>query len=220
MLKETAVADENFFSRWSRRKAEVTREKQAPELAQPEAPAAVPAAPPAQAAQPAPRTAPGQPATAQDKPALTLEDVAQLTPESDFSAFVARGVDEGVRRAAMKKLFANPHFNVMDGLDVYIDDYNKFEPIPAAMLASLEHAKGVLNPLGQLEKPLAMLKETIEQDEETSTEEDAVEAAQASADADAEAATDPTPEAGETGQEGDADAPPQPDTPQQHITRS
>ena len=30
----------------------------------------------------------------------------------------------------MKKLFSDPHFNVMDGLDTYIDDYGKPDPIP------------------------------------------------------------------------------------------
>jgi hypothetical protein len=53
-------------------------------------------------------------------------------------------VNEDVRRAALKKLFSDPHFNVMDGLDTYIDDYSKTEPIPAAMLASLRQAQNIL----------------------------------------------------------------------------
>ena len=36
--------------------------------------------------------------------------------------------------AALKKLFSDPHFNVMDGLDTYIDDYGKPDPIPPSML--------------------------------------------------------------------------------------
>ncbi|MEK7875617.1 MAG: DUF3306 domain-containing protein, partial [Pseudomonadota bacterium] len=35
-------------------------------------------------------------------------------------------------------------FNVMDGLDVYIDDYSKSEPIPAAMMAQLRQAQKIL----------------------------------------------------------------------------
>ena len=66
-----------------------------------------------------------------------MEDVAALTPESDFSRFSAPGVAPEVRNAAMKKLFADPHFNVMDGLDVYIDDYSLPDPIPEKMLRSL-----------------------------------------------------------------------------------
>jgi hypothetical protein len=34
----------------------------------------------------------------------------------------------------MKKMFSDPHFNVMDGLDIYIDDYTKPDPIPMEML--------------------------------------------------------------------------------------
>ena len=63
-----------------------------------------------------------------------MDDVAQLTPTSDFSRFVAPNVDDGVKRAAMKKLFSDPHFNVMDGLDTYIDDYGRPDPIPESML--------------------------------------------------------------------------------------
>lgn len=85
-----------------------------------------------------------------ERPPLTLEDAARLTPDSDFAPFLARGIDESVRRAALKKLFADPHFNVMDGLDTYIDDYNKFEPIPAAMLAALNQAQALLKPAEQL----------------------------------------------------------------------
>ena len=68
---------------------------------------------------------------------LTLADVATLTPQDDFSPFVARTVAPEVRNAAMKKLFADPAFNVMDGLDIYIDDYSRPDPLPAAMVHRL-----------------------------------------------------------------------------------
>lgn len=145
--------DEGFLRRWSRRKTETKLGLEpAPEpKAEALAPALVPdpasgaasgpasvsafAPPPAGAAplDPAPGTeaAPRLP---------TMEDVAQLTSDSDFSAFVARGVDQAVRRSALKKLFADPHFNVMDRLDIYIDDYNKPSPMPEGMLDQLKHA--------------------------------------------------------------------------------
>jgi hypothetical protein len=66
-----------------------------------------------------------------------MDDVAQLTPAADFSRFVAPGVDAQVKNAAMKKLFADPHFNVMDGLDIYIDDYTKPDPIAASVVQGL-----------------------------------------------------------------------------------
>jgi len=63
--------------------------------------------------------------------------VESLTFESDFAAFLRPGVDDKVKRAALKQLFRDPRFNVMDGLDTYIDDYTKADPIPPDMLADL-----------------------------------------------------------------------------------
>jgi hypothetical protein len=80
--------------------------------------------------------------------------VALLTPESDYAAFVAGGVDPAVRRLALKKLFADPNFAVMDGLDIYISDYTKASPLTDAMLASLKHAPNVLDRLfGKNDEP-------------------------------------------------------------------
>lgn len=70
-----------------------------------------------------------------ETPALTLEDVERLDRFApDFSAFMKPGVDPVVQQAAMKKMFSDPHFNIMDGLDIYIDDYSKPDPIPMEML--------------------------------------------------------------------------------------
>ncbi|AXA91440.1 DUF3306 domain-containing protein [Massilia sp. YMA4] len=133
------MAAETFFARWSRVKAgtrAVASEPAAPVLTEA---TGLPVAPAADSAVIAPA-----------EPAPTIEQVAQLQADGDFRPFVARGVDEGVRRAAMKKLFSDPHFNVMDGLDIYIDDYAKPDPMPAAMLLALNHAKDLLDPLGTL----------------------------------------------------------------------
>ncbi len=70
----------------------------------------------------------------------SMADVAALTRESDFAPFVRTGVNPGVRNAAMKKLFSDPHFNIMDGLDTYIDDYSQPDPIPPAMLRLMNQA--------------------------------------------------------------------------------
>lgn len=67
-----------------------------------------------------------------------------LTPDSDFGQFLRQEVSEEIRRKALKTLFADPQFNVMDGLDIYIDDYSVSEPIPEAMMATLQHARGLL----------------------------------------------------------------------------
>jgi hypothetical protein len=84
---------------------------------------------------------PQETATPDELPALTLEDVKHLTTESDFSPFVARGVAPDIRNAAMKKLFTDPHYNVMDRLDIYIDDYSQPDPLPESMLRQMVSAR-------------------------------------------------------------------------------
>ena len=79
-------------------------------------------------------------AQAQPSP-LSLDDVTRLTAQSDFAPFVARDVAPDVRNAAMKKLFGDPHFNVMDGLDIYIDDYSQPDPLPESVLRQMASAK-------------------------------------------------------------------------------
>lgn len=77
-------------------------------------------------------------------PPEELPPVETLGFSSDFSAFLQPKVRESVKRAALKKLFHSEHFNQMDGLDVYIDDYNQFEPIPEEMLRQMEQARNLL----------------------------------------------------------------------------
>jgi hypothetical protein len=73
--------------------------------------------------------------TQDDLPSVTLDDVEKMDRFApDFSAFMKPGVDPAVQQAAMKKMFSDPHFNIMDGLDIYIDDYSKPDPIPLEML--------------------------------------------------------------------------------------
>ena len=92
---------------------------------------------------------------------LSCDDAAMLSFDSDFIPFMGRGVDDTVKRLALKRLFADPHFNIMDGLDTYIDDYNTFVPMSSIMVASLNHGKALLDPLGQLLQPLMTLVETV-----------------------------------------------------------
>ncbi|MBI2509717.1 MAG: DUF3306 domain-containing protein [Betaproteobacteria bacterium] len=114
----TAKEDkEAFLSRWSRLKEETK--------------------------QPPPQKAPEK-AVDPRAPAPELPPLDKLTFDSDYRGFFHPKVDEGMRRAALKKLFTDPRFNVMDGLDTYIDDYSKSDPIPAAMLAGLKQAQNIL----------------------------------------------------------------------------
>ena len=132
------AAEDGFFSRWSRRKAQADAPARAPAPAVPTVSVPVPAVPPtgvaAQAAAPAPAPVAAQlpePGASPPPAAPTLADVAQLTPQSDFAPYMGRTVAQAVKNAAMKKLFADPHFNVMDGLDIYIDDYSIPSPLSA-----------------------------------------------------------------------------------------
>ena len=87
-----------------------------------------------------------------EAPLPTLADAQALTPQSDFKPFMARGVAADVKNAAMKKLFTDPHYNVMDRLDTYIDDYSLPDPIPEAMLRQMVSAK-FLNLFDDDDKP-------------------------------------------------------------------
>jgi hypothetical protein len=113
---------EGFLGRWSRVKREARETEAAPVDK--------------------PRQSPS-PLQAEDEPPA-LPAVEELTFDSDYRDFFHPKVGEDVRRGALRKLFSDPHFNVMDGLDVYIDDYTKTEPIPTAMLAGLKQAQRIL----------------------------------------------------------------------------
>ena len=137
MAEETG----GFLGRWARRKTDALQGKPLDEpIAKPQ-PAAV-TAPLAGATGTVSTEAEATlPPAAPEQPALSLEDVKLLTKDSDFKPFMTKSVASDVRNAAMKKLFADPHFNVMDGLDIYIDDYSKSDPIPEAMLRAMTSSK-------------------------------------------------------------------------------
>lgn len=111
------LQSESFLSRWSRVKREV-------------AAGAVP---------------PGTVAVAEPAVLPTLESLAAQGLEADYSVFMQGAVEEVVKRAAIQQLFKAPIFNVMDGLDVYIEDFNVFEPLLASEVSGLSHAVDMLN---------------------------------------------------------------------------
>ena len=129
---------EGFFERWSRRKQQVREGEVPQEAAVPPEPASESRAV-AEAARPHPSLPPK--GEGEIPPAPTLADTEALTSESDFKPFLASNVAPEVKNAALKKLFADPHFNVMDGLDTYIDDYSVSTPIPESVLRQMASAK-------------------------------------------------------------------------------
>ncbi len=81
---------------------------------------------------------------AKEEPAPVLPPVEDLKPDSDFTPFMNPKVDGETRRAALKKLFTDAHYNVPDPFEAYSEDYTVGEPIPMEMLKRLNHAKKLL----------------------------------------------------------------------------
>lgn len=138
---------DGFLSRWSQRKQDVRQGKEVAsdpvEEPRPEALAKAVSddagrSSPQVVAKPAVGTLPTEEPQAK---LPTLEDVSSLTPDSDFSSFVAQGVSPQVRNAAVKKLFADPRYSLIDGLDIYLEDYSLPSPLSAAVLAKMNSAK-------------------------------------------------------------------------------
>jgi hypothetical protein len=134
-----------FLSRWSRRKIAAREGKPLPE------PETTGTAPEPRAREEgtlhsaAAGTSAGAAPAADEQAAAELPAIESLKGlTSDYQEFMRPDVDTATRSAALRKLFGDPHFNAMDGLDVYIDDYSKPDPIPAAMLKTLHHARSLL----------------------------------------------------------------------------
>src|SRR5437879_10304189 len=136
--RRVSTGKEPFLSRWSRRKLDSAKDPVVPPEVATEA-----KAPPATAVPPAARPA----AKTELPPVDTLKGLA-----SEYEDFLRPGVDEKLRQSALKKLFHDPHFNVRDGLDTYIDDYSGPDPIPEEMLKSLKQANRLLFPEEAAEK--------------------------------------------------------------------
>ncbi|MEY2621049.1 MAG: hypothetical protein RIT26_869 [Pseudomonadota bacterium] len=122
------MAATDFFKRWGPKPQALDEASEAAKelnLAQPPAPSDI-------------ATTPDQ---TEPQPPPTLAQARALTPADDFRPFVQAGVEPQVRNAAMKQLFADPHFNVMDGLDIYIDDYHTPNPLPASDISRMAGAQ-------------------------------------------------------------------------------
>ena len=130
------MSGESFLSRWSKRKRAAKAGRDAP------AADAVPAPAGARGSLPPVASVSDTKAPVEAPPApAPLPDVESLTPESDFTPFMRADVDPKTKAQALKTLFGDPRFNVMDGLDVYIDDYSKPDPLPEGWLEKLEQVK-------------------------------------------------------------------------------
>jgi hypothetical protein len=122
--------------RWSRRKLAAARAAPEPVPGPGVAPATGPLRP-ANGAAPV-----AEPAAE----SVTLPPIETLTIDSDFTAFLQPRVAETIKRQALKQLFRDPRFNVMDGLDVYVGDYSQPDPISPEVVKGLMQARYVFDP--------------------------------------------------------------------------
>ena len=81
---------------------------------------------------------------------LELPPISAISMAEDFTPFMQAKVPQALRQQALKALFKEPHFNLMDGLDTYIDDYTVFEPISPEVMATLSSWKTIMNPPQQV----------------------------------------------------------------------
>ena len=127
-----AVSD-SFFSRWSRQKTLNRELDQARDAAVAKAPL------PAEAeAVPVPKPA-VEGAQAVDLP--TQADAEALDVGADVSRFLQSGVTDAIKGAALKKLFADPAYNVISDMDDYVEDYSQMAKLSAVELRSLQQSK-------------------------------------------------------------------------------
>ncbi|WP_370261310.1 DUF3306 domain-containing protein [Limnobacter sp.] len=141
---------DGFLSRWSRRKLEAKTQETQPqaELSSPLAQEGALSKPaPASSAQPEP-TAQGGSGAAQveaNLPLPTESDLETIAQGGDIKAFLSDKVSKDLKNKAFKALFSRPEFNVMDGLDIYIDDYNKYTPLSKADIDRMALSKQLLS---------------------------------------------------------------------------
>jgi hypothetical protein len=108
--------NEAFLDRWSRLKRQQEQDAERP-------------APPAK--------------SEPDAAAPVLPPVEELKSESDFTPFMNPKVADETRRSALKKLFADAHFNEPDLFEPYSRDFTKSETIPEKMLKAINRVRDV-----------------------------------------------------------------------------
>jgi hypothetical protein len=123
-----SVEDENFISRWSKRKQQVSEEQAIASEADDGVTIEIPIDPEVHQQQ---KLAELNALTDDDMP-----DVEMLTEDSDYASFMSSNVSEGLRKMALAKLFHGKAYNFRDGLDEYDDDYTFFEKLDSSTITS------------------------------------------------------------------------------------
>jgi hypothetical protein len=134
---------EGFLTRWSRRKALSRSGEELPEPApdsdaEPQEPGDAGTAASTVAEEAVPEPVEGE-------EGLPVEDPPELPPlesldeNSDYSAFLGKGVPPDLKQKALQKLFHSPKFNVRDGLDDYDWDFTNPEPLGNIITAEMRY---------------------------------------------------------------------------------
>ncbi len=134
----TTRREDSFLARWSRRKHEAEQVTPVEETEPVEAPVDTEA----QAPDPDTGTADEEAGTTvqeTDPEDADLPHPDTLDRNSDFSAYLTKRVSSTFRRAAMRRLFSSPEFNVRDGLDDYDEDYTQFQSLGNTVTAHMRH---------------------------------------------------------------------------------
>ena len=155
------TSEESRLSRWSRRKAEtrtgrgaaapeLRQDGAAPELREENADLPMDAAKPGET---------GKETPGQETPPPDLPDIDTLNAESDFTAFMKKGVPKALRRQALRKLWASdPVFNIIDGMEEYGEDYTDAASVIEGMKSAWEVGKGY--PKEEKQEPSPEVAET------------------------------------------------------------
>jgi len=140
--------EEGFVQRWSRRKS-AAREQTRPAEREPAreteregadaapAPAAQGPAPPAEA--------PGRRDPEAPVDVDSLPDIESLTYESDYTAFMRKGVPAELRKRALQRLWrSDPVLANLDGLVEYGEDYTKIGTAKQVVRTAYQVGRGML----------------------------------------------------------------------------
>ena len=132
---------QDFLARWSRRKALARKGEELPEPSEDEEPSQSRDA----EAEASAVTEDAVPEGAEGAAGPPADELPELPPlesldeNSDYSAFLGKGVPPDLKRKALHKLFHSSKFNVRDGLDDYDWDFTNPEPLGDIITAEMRH---------------------------------------------------------------------------------
>jgi hypothetical protein len=140
--------DESRLGRWARLKAEARAAEREAEPA--------PAVPPVVAVEPPVPAVPEAPPEQREEEAKQVElpSIESLTNESDFSLFMRGGVPDGLRKAALRKLWlADSHFAQIDISECHSIDFNAVPTFPEGLKNTIYRAgKGMVEAVEEIER--------------------------------------------------------------------